>query len=184
MNSYCTNTKKIRGFTLAHALIALAIILVLGGLYWIFGYSPPTATVGGGGTSTPAATQLKWVSKPDQFVKNTNSPPFVVDLERYNNMSSTWDPYGNQTALVGVAEPASVSIVSINGAAPGNPVSIPAGTPGASAGGTAVPTQTTGTGDITIILRGSEAADARFIVIYVRSASDVQTAEARFSVTE
>ena len=117
-----------QGFTLLQLILAAAVILILGtiiitALVNIFsGVSSTTGTPGG--TLNPAATQLVWVTKPERFLKNTDTD-FTIRLERFNSATTQWNPYGDQDTLVGAVLPASVSIVSINGDLPGNSQPIP-----------------------------------------------------------
>jgi len=89
--------------------------------------------------------------------------------------------------MVGAVTPKSVSIIKINGADPGKAYSIPssATAPGLGGGGTAYKTKTnSSSGEITIIIKGTECTDAKLFVFYVRSATDVQVESAEFSVID
>jgi hypothetical protein len=149
--------------TLIEILVVIAIIAVLGTLlilafktYNLINSGPSP------GPALQVATQLQWVTKPDTFKKNTETL-FVVKLQKLNAISGNWNDYGSQDALVGAVEPASVSIVKINGSAPGNPV-----TSAALPAGVTVFRATSDTqGNITFTLLGTAPADGQLFVFYV-----------------
>jgi len=180
------NSSYDQGLTLIELLVAAAVIIILGtiiitALINIFG--GVTSTTGPSGTLNPAATRFEWVTKPERFLKNTDTD-FTIRLERFNSASNQWAPYGNQNTLVGAVLPASVTIVSINGDPPGasQPIPASASIPGAAGGGTVYEAQSNDSGVITFVLNGTEAADGELSVLYVRSATDVQVKTATFSV--
>lgn len=167
-------------FTLIEILIAIAIVAVLGTLltlafktYFLVNSKPST------GTPPQTVTQLEWVTKPDSFAKNTETQ-FVVKLQKFNALSGNWNDYGNQDAMVGAVEPASVSIVKINGSAPGNPVTSAA----LPSGVTVFRATSNPQGDITFTLLGTAPADGQLFVFFVQSVTDVKQVKAEFSVTD
>jgi Tfp pilus assembly protein PilE len=180
------NSSYDQGFTLIELLIAAAVVIILGtiiitALINIFG--GVTSTTGPSGTLNPAATQFVWVTKPERFLKNTDTN-FTIRLERFNSASTQWDPYGDQDSLVGAVAPDSVTIVSINGDPPANSQPIPQNTsiPGAGGGAIVYTAETNDSGLITFVVKGTEPADGQLSVLYVRSATDVQVKTATFSV--
>lgn len=169
-----------RGASLLAILIGIAILLLL----LFFGLRALLSTGGSStGGSRAAATQLTWITKPESFPKNTPTT-FEVELQRMNGATSRWDPYGDQETLVGVVTPASVIIESINGDPPAAAKAIPDNIPGLPGGGTAHPIQTTTTGRIVFVLNGSEAADGKMYVIFVRADGNHTVSEVLFSVMD
>ena len=157
----------------------LGIVVALVALVW--------AGIGGfwsgsSKASFPAAqTQFVWVTKPETFQKNTDTT-FVVELQLYVSAGANqgWQPNKDQPTFVGVVTPPSVSIQSINGAAPADTADIP------GKGRAFKTTSDPASGRIQIVLRGTEPTDGKLQVFYQRSAdwTRFSEGEAVFSVTE
>ena len=86
--------------------------------------------------------------------------------------------YGNQDSFLGIVEPTSVVILSINGSPPGTAESV-----------SVLPVETyraasASDGTITIILEGSEPADGQLSVFNLTSSEGLLTAQSQFSVTD
>lgn len=169
-------------FTLLEALAVIAILIILGMLIYLavkVKQLVDRAPTGGSGQTVAAAAQFTWITKPESFAKNTDTA-FVVQLQKLNAINGNWEGYEGQDALVGAVEPASVSIVEINGQPPGTPESVSA----IPAGVTVYRTATGTNGEVRFVLRGSEPADGQLFIFYVQSATDVKQAQAQFSVTD
>ena len=172
-------------FTLLEILVVIAILIILGGL--IAGIWFATKKVkSSGGTSGGAVIMHKLEfliprskeNEPDiEFPKNTQAT-FKVQLSKYNAGSMGYKGFDGQDSFVGIVEPNTISVLSINGNPPGTakPVnSLPV---------TAYKTSSTSNGTITIILQGSEPADGMLSVFYLSSSEGLLTAQADFSITD
>jgi hypothetical protein len=160
-------------FTLLEVLIVVAIIVILGALFFAQWFKAKT------GPAKPASIKLNWITKPPDFPKNTPTT-YVVQLVRVNAKNGAETPMGEEGSFVGAVSPASVKIVTINGAQPASPVTVPEFNDIS-----AYEVETDVGGNITIVLEGAEVEEAgELITVYVVSATDVKTAKANFMVTD
>ncbi len=173
-------------FTLIEILIGLAILVVLGILaVWAWLASKKVNSSGGSSSgSGPEIFKLRFTNPPPkenepdkEFEKDTQAT-FVVKTEKWHAGTMSYKAHGDQDSFVGIVDPASVTVVSINGSPPGTSETV-SGIPV-----DAYKTSSKPDGTITIILQGSEPADGMLSVFYVPSSEGLKTAQADFSITD
>ena len=137
--------------------------------------------VGGTGAGAPraAAKQFVWVLAPPTFPVDTEAS-FTFRLEVIDPGSGVGRAMPGKDVLVGAVTPATVRIIRINGSAPGSSTVFPdyVGIPG-----TAFEAETDNGGQVTLVLKGSEAADARLYVVYANGPNDKAAQAKDFAVT-
>src|SRR5688500_4071587 len=162
--------------TLPIFLVGLVVLLVMVTAIWGAFFRGAGSGSGGGAPLSEAATRFQWVTKPAEITKNVDSQ-FVVRLDRMHVPSSTYQPYASAASMVGAVQPASVVLISLNGESADDETTIPA----SLGGGTAWEVTTDSAGLITIIVRGSEVADAKLTVVYLRGDGTPTTETADFA---
>lgn len=172
-------------FTLLEILGFIALLVILGaiaaGIYFATKKVNSSSTpVGGAVPIHKLELQVPPPKHPEidiEFPKNTQSS-FKFLLTKYNAGGQRYEGFDGEDSFVGIVEPNTIRIVSINGNPPGTAESvdlIPV---------TAYRTSSASDGTVTIILEGSEPADGMLSVFYVSSTEGLLTAQSDFSITD